>query len=222
MITSTVARRAGVVTDEPGRAATLKEMTMSATEVTHVLEQWAQRLRDLGARGVSQLRPGLSSDQIDALSAQYDLTLPEDARAIWAWHDGEDTGAQSLAPYREFPPLREALEYARTCAQNAIDWGAADDEELAAIIYRREFVPFLGYQHPLVFDCRTPAPTTTMWTPDGGLEETISMTTVERVRWWHWALDHGAWSITADGTWAVDFSRYPGAKGDLSVRDVLS
>lgn len=194
---------------------------MSAAEVTQALDHWAQRLRDLGALGIRQLRPGLSSDEIDALSARYGLTLPEDARAIWAWHDGEDTGAQSLAPYREFPPLRDALESARALAQEAIDRGLADDDDLAAIVYRREFVPFLGYQHPLVFDCRTPAPTTTMWTPDGGLEPATSMTTVERVRWWHWALDHGAWSITADGLWAIDVAWYPGAAGDLSVKDVL-
>ncbi|MBO0898671.1 hypothetical protein J1G42_01690 [Cellulomonas sp. zg-ZUI222] len=197
---------------------------MSAAEVTHALTAWEQRLRDLGARGVTYLRPGLPLDDIDALAAEHDLRLPEDARAVWAWHDGEDAAARSpaLAPYREFPPLRTALELARTWAQDAIDWGLADDEDLADVIFRPQFVPVLGYQHPLVFDCRTQASTTAMWTPDAGLGQTPHLTMVERVRWWHWALDHGAWSITPQGLWAVDLSRYPGASGDLSVKDVLS
>lgn len=200
---------------------------MTAVEATHALTDWEDRLRGLGARGVAHLRPGLPPEQIDTITAEYGLELPQDARAVWAWHDGEDVSARSpaLTPDRELLPLREALDLARTWAQEAIDHGLADDEMLADVIYRAELVPVLGFQHPLVFDCtgtRATTGTTAMWTPDAGLGQTPHLTVVERVRWWHWALDHGAWSITPEGLWAVDLSRYPGARGDLSVKDVLS
>ena len=61
-----------------------------------------------------------------------------------------------------------------------------------------------------------------MWTPDAGLGQSPRLTMVERVTWWHWAMDHGAWSITPEGAWSVNVARYPGANGDLSVKDVLS
>lgn len=200
---------------------------MTAAEVTHAVTGWVERLRGLGARGVAHLRPGLTPDEIDAISAEHGLALPEDARAIWAWHDGEDVSARSpaLAPSRQFHPLREALNLAHQWAQEAIDAGFADDEAIADIVYRAELVPILGFQHPLVLDCtgtRAAAGTTAIWTPDAGLGETPHLTVVERVTWWHWALDHGAWSITPEGWWVVDLSRYPGTSGDLNLKEVLS
>ncbi|MCC2307193.1 SMI1/KNR4 family protein [Cellulomonas chengniuliangii] len=200
---------------------------MPAAEVTQALTDWEQRLRGLGARGMPQLRPGLSAAQIDAISNEFGVQLPEDAVAIWAWHDGEQVaaGSTALAPYREFHPLREALNLSRTWTQDAVARGFAEDEAFAHVIFRAELVPVLGYQLPLVLDCTDPhatSTTTVVWTPDGGLQDMPHLTMVERITWWHWALDHGAWSISPDGAWNVDFTRYPGAGGDLSVKDVLS
>lgn len=32
---------------------------------------------------------------------------------------------------------------------------------------------------------------------------------VERIRWWRWAVENRAWTLSEEGTWSWDFERYP-------------
>jgi cell wall assembly regulator SMI1 len=47
--------------------------------------------RRLDSPLVDLLRPGLSDEQIDELMAPTGLTLPDELRLWWGWHDGAPT-----------------------------------------------------------------------------------------------------------------------------------
>jgi cell wall assembly regulator SMI1 len=53
-----------------------------------LLEQLERRWREAGWRGLGRLRPGLSDEQLDALTEPLGLRLPTEARMWWGWHDG--------------------------------------------------------------------------------------------------------------------------------------
>lgn len=95
---------------------------MSFESVTAALQSYEKILTDCGCAAVGRLRPGLSKDEAQRLAADYDITLTEDALAVWMWHDGDGTFARCPAfpPFHEmptgifsydgFPSLRAALQ----------------------------------------------------------------------------------------------------------------
>jgi hypothetical protein len=56
-------------------------------------ERWAERKLPI----LNHLRPGLIDAQIDELTAPLGITMPEEARVWWRWHDGAE-----LNPNRNF------------------------------------------------------------------------------------------------------------------------
>lgn len=202
---------------------------MTASEVTQALSGWEERLRGLGAPVAARLRPGLTRAQADAIAAEFEVRLSEEAAAIWMWHDGDRAAfaerwmEPSLRPFGPFCDLRTSLEKSRELHE--LLWDDEENEpELVEVMFRREWVTIIGSQFPLIIDCTDPeAPTSTtaMFTPDAGIAQTPHLSIVERTGWWHWALDHGAWSIAADGAWSLDLDRYPGQLLDLQHQDVL-
>jgi hypothetical protein len=72
---------------------------------------------ELGAQGavcVEYFRPGLSADSADELAAAHGLTLTEELRTWWGWHDGgswsgdHGNAEQWIGPVR-FAPLEDSL-----------------------------------------------------------------------------------------------------------------
>lgn len=223
---------------------------MSAETVTAALVGWEDRLRGLGAVAVDCLRPGLSREQVDALSAEFEGGLPEEAAAIWMWHDGSDhgdaprPGLRSLIPYRFFVPLREAFAQARhlyeiTSTPMGRIGNLRDGPENATVQlvypegieeppgqaywYRPWWLVFLTGGGTTFVECANPDHPETfvgLWDPHA--EHLGQLTLRERVWWWHWALDTGHWSIDDDGLWATDHDKRPEiAFGDIKYRHVL-
>ena len=89
---------------------------MAAAEVTHALVGFEDRLRGLGVPVVDRLRPGLSREEVEQISAEFGVQLSEDAAAFWMWHDGDraryddDWGVPSLTPFTSFCGLQGSLE----------------------------------------------------------------------------------------------------------------
>jgi hypothetical protein len=199
---------------------------VTAAEVTRALAGYEQRLRDLGVPVVERLRPGLTRAEVDRLAAEFGVELSDDAAAWWMWHDGDrlryddDWGTPSLTPTGVFCGLRAALEW----SQQAHDatWAQDVDPERPDLDWRfhRQWTALLPATTALIIDSRTPDAVdspTGLWSSDGGLGHTISLT--ERIAWWHWALDHGHWALGPDGTWLVDDTRSPGILVGLHARD---
>src|SRR4051812_33459285 len=78
-----------------------------------LLSQLEERWRSQGAAIADRLRPGLSSIEIDEVTAGSGLTLPTEAKTWWGWHDGAAdlaSGAGQLGPGFFFLPLSAALD----------------------------------------------------------------------------------------------------------------
>jgi|tagenome__1003787_1003787.scaffolds.fasta_scaffold20962551_6 cell wall assembly regulator SMI1 len=88
---------------------------MTAVMLTiDLLEALADRWRRLGAPIIENLRPGLSDAEIDALTHPLGISLPDEARTWFRWHDGValDPGRPERrigALMMEFIPLAEAV-----------------------------------------------------------------------------------------------------------------
>ena len=68
-----------------------------------------------GAPITERLTPGLSDEEIDAITAPLGIRLPAEARLWWQWHNGVPASAVTLraertigGPYYEYIPLEEA------------------------------------------------------------------------------------------------------------------
>ena len=224
---------------------------MSAESVTAALAGWENRLRSLGAAAVDCLRPGLTREEVDGLSAEFEGGLPEEAAAIWMWHDGSDhgdapmPGMRGLVPYRFFLPLREAFASARTLYEGssapigrleklsdgldngAVTWIYPQDSPEPpgqASWYRPWWLVILTGGSTTFVDCADPSKPETfvgVWDPHDDLY-VGQLTVGERVWWWHWALDTGYWWIDDNGLWATDNDKRPEAVfGDIAYRHVL-
>jgi hypothetical protein len=199
---------------------------VTAAEVIRALVRYEQRLRDLGVPVAERLRPGLAREEVDRLAAEFAVVLSEDAVALWMWHDGDrlqyedDWGTPSLTPTGVFCGLRAALE--RSLRTHETTWDQDVDPARPDLDWRfhREWIALTQGTTALIVDCREPEAVdspTGLWTADGGLGRTITL--AERIGWWHWALDHGHWMPSPNGTWLVDDTRSPGALVGLHARD---
>jgi len=70
------------------------------------------------------LQPGLAAGDIARLEQQYRIQLPDDLRALYAWHDGArqptNTAACDFIPIHRFLPLEEALADRAAFAPNQL------------------------------------------------------------------------------------------------------
>lgn len=119
--------------------------------------------------------------------------------------------------------LRSALE--QSLRAHEATWDQDVDPARPDLDWRflRQWVALTQATTPLVVDCRDPDAAdspTGLWSADGGLGHTITLT--ERIGWWHWALDHGYWVARPDGTWLVDDARSPATLVGPHVRDSAS
>ncbi len=203
---------------------------MTVAGVTQALLGFETRLRDLGVPVVDRLRPGLTREQVDEISAEFGVRLSRDAAAFWMWHDGDreryedDWRVPGLTPFTVFSGLRSwlmrsALEHRSTWTDAFEDpepWGPEYEGH-----FRTQYVILLDNGgNPLTMDCTDPMAQdspTEIYSPGFGLGRTISLT--ERIGWWHWALDNGFWLLTADKSWDWDLTRAPGQLVGLHVRD---
>jgi hypothetical protein len=79
-----------------------------------ILERFEATLRRVGAAIVDAWAPGLRDDEIDALVQPIGVTLPEEARAWWRWHDGLRPGTRpqswDIMPGRSLFSLWDAVD----------------------------------------------------------------------------------------------------------------
>ncbi|WP_308468734.1 SMI1/KNR4 family protein [Rathayibacter soli] len=186
---------------------------MAANDVTVALERYEAALRNLGAPVVANLRPGISPREALELEAQYDVKLPDEARAVWEWHNGVDgaRGSYGGDPLRYLTP---------PCAFGDLGWSLEFAHEFIGIVEgtnptsgfsSRKFVSLLIGNLGYVINL-TPGqpPLTYMNDPmSWSLADYPSMPIAEQVDWWTWALETGAWQIDEAGRWHADFARYP-------------
>lgn len=79
-----------------------------------ILVQLEATLKTNAAHVLECLQPGLTPDRIAELEKQYAVSLPEDIKSLYQWHNGSRPQTNVLdgyfIPTHRFMPLEEALE----------------------------------------------------------------------------------------------------------------
>lgn len=171
-------------------------------------------LHSLGAPVAELFRPGLTDEQIDDLMAPTGLTLPDELRIWWRWHDGANEAASDQEEGRRLGPggwlhlsLRQAVDlhgYHNGRYREMIEIEAMDLAELA---WRPNLFPFShrGWQpnHVLAADTSVPkhASAPVVMTSEMGIESWTGADSVsEVVGLWIELLESGRYHVE-DGSW---------------------
>ncbi|MDQ1575901.1 MAG: hypothetical protein QOH55_1051 [Microbacteriaceae bacterium] len=186
---------------------------MTSGEVTAALVRYESALRRLGAPVVANLSPGISAAEVRELEVQYGVELSDEVRAVWAWHNGVEgaRGAKAieadrmLVPHRAFGDLAWSLEFAQDFM--AITTDANPASEFTDKVFVSLLMDNVGFVVNL-----TPGEPTLTYLNDPmswSLSDYPSMPIAERIDWWTWAVENGAWQVDQSGSWKIDFDRYP-------------
>jgi hypothetical protein len=175
---------------------------MTAAEVTAELERFEHLCRARGALNVEWMRPGIEPERIRSLEADHGVRLPDDAKAVWLWHDGATPpfGPRTVrfwgASYY-FLSLEESLGDARMQleARNAGDvfrlpgssWVTLGHNSVSTVI---EITEPHGSDSPvLVSDATAP------------VEDYPVVGLAERVRLWNAAIEDDLWYLDDARQW---------------------
>jgi cell wall assembly regulator SMI1 len=180
-----------------------------------LLAELDQRLRDIGAPVTRIWRPGLSDNDMDELTGPIDLTLPIEARAWWAWHDGVERGVVRPQPAIGTGwvplPLAEAVRqvtfYRETSAVEVDADGYIDRRGN----WSTSWIALCGNPSPerLACECAVPAgaPSPAIYFDPEGEDEPQrpkAPSIGEVIHAWIEALDDGTWHIDpATGNFAL-------------------
>lgn len=76
-------------------------------------------LQEKAPQVASTLRPGLTLEQIRELERVFSVTLTEELRQLYQWHDGQDrSGLMSLTASDQFVPLHDVLQERKILMEN--------------------------------------------------------------------------------------------------------
>lgn len=183
---------------------------MSRTEVIAALEAYRSALQQIGSPIATRLRPGLTRSDIEEVGTENKMILPDEVVAIWEWHNGTEgaetdsgSAAVEFTPHGRFCSLTSSIESSRQRVALISNGNPYSD------LHDRQFITLIGFQHPRIIECTPGAPPLTFLSdPASPLTDFPVLTIAERIGWWSWAIREGAWTISADGQWHVDSSRY--------------
>lgn len=186
--------------------------------LTHdLLDRLEERWRAQNAPLVAHLRPGLSAEEMAAIVAPLELSVPAEAQTWFGWHDGASGSAHAADSIMtglgwKFFSLRRAVKEALEQRQRALDIAGDQAEEF---LWRRAWLPLADNFHGgvIVVDGRLSpetAPTPVYYTePEVGARDVTprAPSLGQMVRWWIRAMDArlidydalaGKWRYEAD------------------------
>jgi cell wall assembly regulator SMI1 len=168
-------------------------------------------------RGLSDwTTPGLSDAEIDAALQPLGLTLPEEARVLWRWHDGvprelelrNPLGATRNLLLPTAHAVREANECLEVRAVNLRELGTDSDPR-----YDPQWLPFFGADRGWMVDCSVgrdaPTPLRALSWEDPEAPPVRAQSLGEAVVVWMTALDSGGWEWDRDAGWVRHPERMP-------------
>lgn len=187
---------------------------MSMSESLDALRGYEDFLASRGADVVRRLRPGLNSQRIDDLCQRHNAVLPEDARALWMWHDGdaagpwEDngwTGQPGIVAWYSFPSLESTLTMLEKAYPNpGLQVDISLDDGTESQVPLRSIPPIAYYLGEPRMSLVCPDGETAIVFPGSGndtyaLESGDCWTIPEFVAMCEQCIESGIWRIYPDG-----------------------
>jgi hypothetical protein len=169
----------------------------------------------LSAQGVPLARwttPSGSDAEIDATFEPLSLTIPEEARVVWRWHDGQpwDLGHNFLCNDSRLLSVDEAAEVTvssrRLHDENVKELESDEDPR-----FKESWVPFMGPQHARMIDCSAgryePTPVRIVSWEDPTPPPVIADSLGDVFVFWLDLLAKGVWTWNGEGTGRTGWSR---------------
>ena len=179
-----------------------------------LLDELERRWSDRGAFVARALRPGITDEDMDALTEPIGLQLPHEARRWWGWHDGAEPQipgiAAELGPGRAFLSLAESVREWQRLRQLLLEAShGADDPD-----WRESWLPIDAQKRPILFDCgvgfEDPVPVRSFFMEDPTAGATGVSSIGELVLVWIQAIDCGAWTYDRSlDHWEYDWKKLP-------------
>jgi len=179
------------------------------SEFRDLLDRFEAVLHSLGAPVAELMRPGLPDEKIDDLIAPTGLTLPDELRIWWRWHDGADEAASNHEEGRRLGPggwlhlpLLTMIELHGYHNGRYCDMLAHGSTDLAEQGWRPGLFPFShrAWQpnHVLAADTLVPehAPAPVVMTSEMGIEQWAGTESIgEVIGIWIEALESGRYEV---------------------------
>ena len=198
----------------PTASGDLDDPDVPRTEgrLVSVLNELEAAWRRCGAPIADALAPGLSSDEIDALTMSAELTVPPGLKLWWGWHNGidpscGDPAASDTGMAYNLISLQQALEIRAMLLDVC---GEPYNEETADVYWRASWLPFAGPGKDLLFvdtsDTRATPVRELNWAWEEFLTVRADTLTEVAEAWLHvvtrgwvfWVPDAGAWDMRPD------------------------
>ena len=177
-----------------------------------LLDELERRWRERGAFIATALRPGLSDEEIDELTAPLEITLPAEARQWWGWHDGANAStvdgvAGQFGPGDFlFLPLFRAVERCNEI-RGVLSYAWTDG---FGPEWQHGWLPITYHSNPRVIDCgggfEDPVPARQFPFDDQGFgDRGVVGSMGELVKIWIRTTDSGGWYYNQGrGVWESD------------------
>lgn len=177
-----------------------------------LLHELEGRWREQKAFIVTALRPGLSDEAMDELTAPLGISLPAEARQWWRWHDGANASTADGVAGQFGPgdflflPLSRAVE---RCSEirGVLSYAWADG---FGPEWQHGWLPITYHGNPRVIDCsgnfEDPVPARQFPFDDQGFgQRDVVASMGELVKIWIRTIDSGGWYYNQErGVWESD------------------
>ena len=177
---------------------------MSKQTIRDELDAYGQAVASSSPSTMQRLRPGLADGAIDQLETEHFLVIPDDARAIWKWHDGEEEARPlTFVASGRFLPLEEGILAGRKLLAGRRD--AHTDPRPGAV-----WVQLIAGMGPgLCVEIQGSSCFVVLADPASPVTDFPIVAIDELIRLWTGVLKCGAWTLSANGAWSWNFDRYP-------------
>jgi cell wall assembly regulator SMI1 len=156
---------------------------------------------------VQRFQPSVSSEALAAVESYFGLSLPDELRQWWEWHDGADVKGHeraakaSIGPMFEFLGSEKALKATRKSREIAVD---IDPEEPETYWGSTWLAIGTGGRIAcdIAIDSDAPVPILNVNYHHVDIPGTVSARSFgEMVKWWIEALESGAWWYDDEHDW---------------------
>ena len=180
---------------------------MSAAGVREQLNRFESLSNSLGASAMSRVGAGLTADAIRDIEVRAGITLSDEAREVWRWHNGADIvpSPSFWGSGYWFPDLETAIRLGR----RDLDIRNSGDVNT----YPGSIWVTLGAgSTSSVLDVTDPSHGQTLVyvnDPTSAIDEYPLVTLAERIGWWCWAIENDVHRVTPLGEWQWNFAKVP-------------